>query len=707
MRTHAGAFVTLSRCGAAAVALLILAAGLLAINVPSARADGPGLWNGMRRGAWLRLPDAPAIPGEVTLVGAAGSTEPPLVLVVAGNEDSCVHYAAECLAGDIEKITDVRPEIVSRAPGGNRPFVQIETTPESRSEGRWEAYDIMVGEGGVRIHGSDPRGTAFGVYELCERIGVDPLYLWTGYTPLKARPLRLRPIRYTQDPPAVRYRGLFHDDEDILPRPRTANGAPDHNGTVPLEWYSRYFETALRLRMNMVAPWVRTNRYFDVQKLASERGLYYTSHHYDTLLSDPYHFTRGSMLAKQRGVKPEWDWVTNRDGLIRYWQGGLDENKNLHAIYPIGMRGTEDYSYRFPKEWTADQKIAAYNEALRTQADMVHHSLPKDREPLMHFTMYTEMLPFYQTGKLKVPSEAIVVWPDNNDGVMRGLPTKEELSANRHGVYYHLAYLGSPTITKQTHQTVSLDRIGKEFRGIFAAGASEFCLVNVSELREYVLGTRYIADICWNGAPAIQEDDSPDRFLSWWCREYFGDAAAPAAASAYKGYFALLPMPDVLGFGAGKCLGAETSLQKKLKGETFAPARSDTLLQLEARRKSQADLKARIDEAAKQIPFPEAQRFFFENLGLAADIDRLPTEAAIDLVNAMSEPDRDRSYSLCLQALVPLDTLETELRRAERWPFEGWYGPSWIGARNQMLIDPRLGLIRLLQDNKPPVLEKK
>ncbi|MES2465034.1 MAG: glycosyl hydrolase 115 family protein [Armatimonadota bacterium] len=661
-----------------------------------AQGDGPDQWKTMRRGAWVRPGGSVPVLGEVTLVGAADSASPAPVLVVGRGESPFVRRAAESLAADIERIADVRPAIVSRLPDAGRAAIVIETA-RAGSDTRWEAYSVTIAGGRVRIQGSNPRGTAFGIYELCERIGVDPLYHWTGFTPQKQRPLILRPTRFSQGPPAVRFRGLFHDDEDILPRPLLPSGAPDANGVVPTEWYARYFETALRLRMNMVAPWVRVDRRFEIQKMASDWGLYYTSHHYDTLLSDPYHFNRRPWLAKARGVEPVWDWIKNRDGLIRYWRAGVEENKNLHAIYPIGMRGTNDYGYPFPREWTEDQRIGAYNEALQTQADLIKKGLPRGGEPLMHFTMYTEMLPYYQTGKLKVPTEATIVWPDNNDGEMRGLPQNGRTTPNRHGVYYHLAYLGQPGITKQTHQTISLDRIGREFRGILSAGATEFCLVNVSEVREYVLGTRYIADICWNGEAAVRSDDSPRQFLQWWSREYFGAAAAPAVASAYDGYFALLPTTSSLANGAEKTLGAVESLGKKFRGEPFPPARPETLPNLTDRHAKQMTLLARISEAEKAIPPGEARTFFFENLTLAAAMDRLPTEAALLLVPAMTEPDRDRAYDRSLRALLPLDRLDLLLRRAERSPFEGWYGLSWIGTRNRLLVYPRRELVTLLE----------
>jgi hypothetical protein len=446
------------------------------------------------------------------------------------------------------------------------------------------------------------------------------------------------------------------------------------------------------------------DRRFEIQKMASDWGLYYTSHHYDTLLSDPYHFRRRPWLAKQRGVEPVWDWLKNREGLIRYWRAGVDENKSLHAIYPIGMRGTEDYGYPFPRDWTADQRIAVYNEVLQTQADLIKKGLPKGDEPLMHFTMYTEMLPYYQTGKLKVPTGATIVWPDNNDGEMRGLPKNGLTTPNRHGVYYHLAYLGQPAITKQTHQTVSLDRIGREFRGILDSGATEFCLVNVSELREYVLGTRYIADIGWTGRDAVRGDESPKKFLAWWSREYFGADAVPAVSKAYNSYFALLATAISLSHGAEKTLGAAGSLRLKFRNEPFLPARPETLPELKTRYAAQVVLQSQITEAQKRIPPGEAQTFFFENLCIAAAMDRLPTEAALHLVPAMTEPDRERAYAAGVRALLPLDELDLLLRRAERWPFEGWYGITSINVRNRLLVYPRRELVSVLREASPPPL---
>lgn len=652
-----------------------------------------------RRGSWIGA--APAQIGQVVLVrdGASGT-----VIVVPGTEPPNVRQAAEFLAADIERISGVQPTIApTRAQG--QPFISLRTRPSAE----WEAYDIRTVPGGIEIIGSNPRGTAFGVYELCERLGVDPLYRWTGYVPERRLPLIVKRIDFHQSPPEVKYRGLFHDDEDVFPRPliplQAADGlvGPDPNGAVPLEGYKRFFETALRLRMNMVAPWVRTNRYFAVQQLANEWGLYVTSHHYDTLLSDPYHFTRPQRktpwndakpgLAEQRGVKPEWDFVANRDGMIRFWRGGVDENRAIDCIWPIGLRGTNDYSYKWPDGFTQEQILAAYEDAFRIQTELVKEQVPPSRERLFHFTMYTEMLPYYQTGKLRVPNDSIIVWPDDNDGFMRALPSVED--AHKHGVYYHLAYLGG-NISKQTAQVVPLERVEAEFRKVFEARATEYMLVNVSDLREYVMGARFLADLCWNGRSEFAEPGASERFLQWWCREYFG--AAGPVADAYRGYFASIPSTPDYGYGALKCLGAIPSIRLKFQGKPFVPAQADTLPTLLRRRETTRRLATLLAEGRAAIRGDLRRRFYFENLELAAAIDRLTTEAGVLLVTAMAEPARTKALQLCRDALAPLERLEALLQRANRPPFEHWYGASWTVQRNSHILLPRTRLEALLRE---------
>jgi hypothetical protein len=653
-------------------AVLVLCVALSCLSA------GQNLWQEETAGLWRRRSDR--VPRGGVDFGSSAQ------IVTRPGAASNIKRAASFLKADLEKLGVADVTVVEAfSPGKKRILIEVVPRPD-----RPESFRIETDAQGIVIQGADDRGAAFGVYELSKNLGIDPLYIWTGFTPERRSRLVVQRITFEQGPPAVRWRGLFHDDEDILPVPMSPEGYPDPRGTVPRIWYERFFETALRLKMNMVAPWVRTQRNFEIQKMASDWGLVYTSHHYDILLSDPYHFDKG--LAEKRGVEPKWDWVSNREGIVKYWRAGVGENREIDAFYPIGLRGTNDYGYRFPADWTQDQRIGAFNAALQLQADLIDRILPKHTARRMHFTMYTEMLPYYQTGKLKVPDGATIVWPDDNDGNMRGLPGPG--STGKHGVYYHLAYLGG-NLTKQVHQTVPLDRIEREFRSVLGAGATDYVLVNVSELREYVMGTRLIAKVLWQGEKAADSR----QFLDWWSREYYGTRDA---ASAVKGYFDSIMHPAELSVGGMKCVGALNSLERKFAGQTFVPAAPETLPMLEARAEASRKYRWELERIQGTIgrSQPEKSRFFFENIELPASIDRLNTLAAIALVKAMSELSRTRALALCQTAMNHLNDLHSHLKRAERPPFEGWYGPTWIRERTQVLVEPRIRLAQLLQKHR-------
>lgn len=63
------------------------------------------------------------------------------------------------------------------------------------------------------IAGSDKRGTIYGVYELSEQIGVSPWYDWADVPVVPQQNLSIVRGSYTAGEPAVKYRGIFLNDE--------------------------------------------------------------------------------------------------------------------------------------------------------------------------------------------------------------------------------------------------------------------------------------------------------------------------------------------------------------------------------------------------------------------------------------------------------------------------------------------------------------
>ncbi|HEV2294680.1 MAG TPA: glycosyl hydrolase 115 family protein [Tepidisphaeraceae bacterium] len=688
--------------------LWILAGFLTSLLCASSLAEAQE-WKGRVRGSWVREGEPQA--GDVALV------EPGKVcqIVVADGAHSAVKQAATFLGEDIEKLTGAKAEIVA-TPTAGAVAIRLVTLGEGaqlpdgvaqdKLKGQWESYQVLSMPDAVWLVGSDARGTAFAAYTLAERLGIDPLHLWTGYTPERRERLVLKKTDHFVASPTVKYRGLFHDDEDILPRPFEYNsGYPLRIGDVPLEWYKKFFETALRLRMNMVAPYTRVHRRFEVQKTASDWGLFYTSHHYDILLSNPFGFNRFK-LAERRGVTGDWNWLTNRQNMIKYWRGGVEENGALDCIWPVGLRGTDDYGYPFPKDMSEAEQNKIFQDVIAAQIEVTRKNVPEAKPPpVFHFTLYGEMLDKYLAGTrgggtFDMPEDVILIWPDDNDGRMRALPTDK--GKWKHGVYYHLAYWGP--VAKQSMSVVPPKRIAGEFKRIVAAGATEYMLLNVSELREFVMGARMIAEICWDADAALADTKaqpmpdhllahvptaatqplppdvpapSADRYVEWWCREYFGDAAAKDAAEAYRLYYDLIDKWDMQWWAGDRVPAALDSLMKKFAGQEFAPANPQTLPTLQERHDRYQKAYKVLDRARSKMDRAQRQ-FFFENCELPIRITGRHTESALLLVQAMSANDRDKAWALCEQAMAPLEQLEIEILRAERPPFVKWYRDTFI-----------------------------
>jgi hypothetical protein len=636
----------------------------------------PTPWTARLRGSWVQT-GAPAA-GDITIAAPDRAAE----IVVAADEGTNVRQAAEFLAGDIQKISGHYP-VIAATPSAGRVHIRLVTLGHGEVPaavnaqslaGKWESYRVVTDGGDVWLVGSNPRGTAFAAYTLSERLGIDPIYIWSGYAPVHHDPLILKATNLTQAPPTFRFRGFFHDDEDLLPRPFDANGNPLQTGDVPLEWYKRFFETALRLRMNMVAPYTRVHRRFEVQKLASDWGLYYTSHHYDILVSNPFGLER-FQLARERGIRPEWNWFTNREGMLTFWRGGVMENKDIDVIWPVGMRGTEDRPFTFPQGTTDEQKAATFREVIGEQVKMARDLLPKDKTPLFHFTMYNEMLPQYQRdpSAFDLPTDVTIVWPDDNDGHMRALPSS--LGKWKHGVYYHLAYLGN-RLSKQLTHTVEPAVIADQFDKIVKSGATDYMLVNVSEVRDYVMGTRMLADITWDAPAIYSAPRAPERYTAWWAREYFGDRGE-AAEGAYTQYQANINTPDKLWFASDAIQDILDRLYKKVAGDAVTPMPAETMATLQSRAAELQKARAAASQARTGMTRDE-QRFFSVDVELGLHVADRQTQAALVLEEALQSPDPTQMWRRAEGALALLENLETNLARAEYPPFDHWYQQSWI-----------------------------
>jgi hypothetical protein len=635
-------------------------------------APSNGLATNLKRGSWAN--NGVYSSGEIDLSKVE--------LIIAKNEHTAVQQAAKFLAEDLFKLTGIKP-LLKEGKTQNTTSIIFATLGNADLpkeikvdllKNHQEAHQIVTATNEVWVVGADFRGTAFAAYTLSERLGIDPLYLWTGFSPIKNSKLRLIKTNYFAASPTVKYRGFFHDDEDVLPRPFDKYGFPLRIGDVPLVWYQRFFETALRLRMNMVAPYVRVHRRYEVQKCASDWGLYFTSHHYDILLSNPFGIERFH-LAERRGVTTQWDWFKNKNNMIQYWRGGVEENAKINAIWPVGLRGTDDHAYEFPEGTPDKEQAKVFREAIDAQVKTVKE-LTTNENPAFHFTLYTEMLDKYKKHPedFNVPSDVILVWPDNNDGVMRDLPAGKDKW--KHGVYYHLAYFGGLP-TKQGTHVVSPNKIVEQFTKIIDSSATEFMLVNVSELREHVMQARMIADICWDAKAILTLPNAANSYLHWFITEYFGQYNVKAIEKAYQDYFSLISDSEKTYFAATQFEILLDQLHRRFTKKPPNKIDQTKIDQLKSRNVSYDNAFKNINNVLLNLN-KEQKQFFFEHIVFGLRVDHRPTQATLILAKALAEPNDAKAWELIAEAAIPLEKLELDILRTERPPFDKWHGATWI-----------------------------
>src|SRR5664279_5275169 len=143
--------------------------------------------------------------------------------------------AAGDLVADVARVTGVTPAMAHDDKGLGANAVLAGTIGKSalidrliregkidagQMKGKWEAFVIQVVArplpgvaSALVIAGSDKRGTIYGIYDLSEQIGVSPWYFWADVPVVHKGALFVKAGRYIEGQSAVKYRGIFFNDE--------------------------------------------------------------------------------------------------------------------------------------------------------------------------------------------------------------------------------------------------------------------------------------------------------------------------------------------------------------------------------------------------------------------------------------------------------------------------------------------------------------
>ncbi|MCU0787291.1 MAG: glycosyl hydrolase 115 family protein, partial [Verrucomicrobia bacterium] len=472
-----------------------------------------------------------------------GSAAP---VLVASNDWAGVIRATEDLRLDIQRVTGDKPAAAATPGTGGRHVVVIGTVGRSEwidqlvrekkidvsdIDGKWEATLIQVVsnalpgvDSALVIAGSDKRGTIYGVYELSEQIGVSPWYWWADVPAKQHDALFVKPGRQVQGPPAVKYRGIFINDEE----PALGRWAREKFGGVNSRMYVHVFELLLRLRGNFLWPamWGKSIYEDDPEsaRMADEYGIVLGTSHHEPMTRAQQDWTRNS----QNYGTGEWDYSTNAEGLKKFWAEGITRNRDYEVLITLGMRGDGD------EPMTETESVSLLERIVADQRRLIGEIINPDVAQVPQvWALYKEVQGYYERG-MRVPDDVTLLWCDDNWGNLRRLPTpKERMRSGSAGIYYHLDYVGSPRSYKWINVS-PLPKIWEQMNMAYEYGANQIWVVNVGDLKPMEIPIEFFLRMAWN--PRALPKESIAEFTRRWAEREFGPEHAGAIADIVSKY---------------------------------------------------------------------------------------------------------------------------------------------------------------------------
>ena len=454
------------------------------------------------------------------------------------NDCKGVSYAAHALLKDIKSVSGATATLTSDAgfqkkADTSRPAILVGTIGHSAIidqlvkqkringnllKGKREKFIITLIDGQLVIAGSDRRGTIYGIYELSQQMGVSPWYDWADVPVEHHDSIFVNKGIYTDGEPAVRYRGIFLNDEAPCLTSWVKNtygtGYGDHR------FYQRVFELVLRLRGNMMWPamwgWAFYADDPENEKTADEMGVVMSTSHHEPMARNHQEYARN-----RKGWGP-WNYQKNKANLQKFFREGIERMKGTEQIVTIGMRGDGDEAMSAE----ADTKLMSQiiNDQRKIIADVTGK---KPSETPQVWALYKEVLDYYDKG-MKVPDDVTLLLCDDNWGNVRRVPNAQE---RKHkggwGLYYHVDYVGAPRNSKMLNVT-PVQNPWEQLTLAYENGIDRLWILNVGDLKPMEYPISQFMDMAWN--PHKYSVNNITRHTRDWCAQQFGESQADEAA---------------------------------------------------------------------------------------------------------------------------------------------------------------------------------
>ena len=478
----------------------------------------------------------------------------PATLFASATDYPGVIRAVKDLKVDVGRVSGVEPALQLDGAISGRQVVLIGTIGKSALidgliakrkldvsavRGKWEVFVSQVVEQpmpGVSralvIAGSDKRGTIYGIYDLSQRIGVSPWYWWADVPVPRQKRLMVSAARRTLGEPAVKYRGIFINDE----APAFSGWTREKFGGFNHAMYERMFELILRLKGNYLWPAMWGNAFADDDsmnaRLADEYGIVMGTSHHEPL-------TRAQAEWRRYGKGP-WNYEQNDSTLRDFWRNGIERMGSRENIVTIGMRGDGDMPM------TQGSNIALLERIVADQRRIIGEATgkPPSATPQL-WALYKEVQDYYEKG-MRVPDDVTLLFADDNWGNIRRLPeAKDRGRPGGFGVYYHFDYVGGPRNYKWLN-TNPIARVWEQMHLAHEHGANRIWIVNVGDLKPMEFPISFFLDYAWN-PDAIPATQLP-AYTARWAAQQFGDSHSVEIAEIVTTYlkYAARRKPELL-----------------------------------------------------------------------------------------------------------------------------------------------------------------
>lgn len=453
------------------------------------------------------------------------------------------------LQNDIKSVTGVTPEIISNKEfseyeiiigtlGKSKLIDQLVKTKKldvSGLKGKWESFVIKTISNPVKgvenclvIAGSDKRGTIYGIYELSHQLGVSPWYWWADVPIKKRTSAYVKSGTYFSGEPKIKYRGIFINDE----APCFTGWCKEKFGGVNSQMYTHMFELLLRLRANYLWPAMWGNAFNEDDpenpRLADEYGIVMGTSHHEPMMRSQKEWGNH---RKEYG-NGEWNYHTNEAGIKKFWEDGLERNKNYEQVITMAMRGDGDLP--MTDAGSAEENFRLLEKIMKDQRDIIEKVTGKPaHETPQVWALYSEVLEYYDQG-IKVPDDMTILFCDDNWGDVRRLP---ELNGPKHpggyGIYYHVDLHGAPRAYQWLNMT-QLPHMWEQLQLTYSYGVDKIWILNVGDLKPNEYPMDFFLKMAWN--PTSFNQSNLDQYAIKFCEDKFGTSEAKEAAEILSAY---------------------------------------------------------------------------------------------------------------------------------------------------------------------------